>query len=168
VETTISILFHEITHFYIRSYFHEIPQAINEGLSGYLETCEFKFGNPEFNLVNLPYQKELQLMVKNNSFLPIEKLLSISGYNLGAVNETFGVEKYSQSWYLVWYCLNDKALKPLFSEYIEFIRNNNDSKGEHFIDIVVKPGLDFSQKWISYIPKLTDRKNSKTSKNVSF
>jgi hypothetical protein len=148
-ESTVTLLFHELAHLCTMRYFQPLPQALNEGLSTYFETADLSHHNLEFGIPNARYRELFVKMVKNRSLVPLSQFLSLSGYRLGSMHETFGAPQYAQAWALVFYCLHGpREVQKRFRRYLSRLKTEPDARGTRFLETVAPDRDAFISGWI--------------------
>jgi len=151
-EEMIRTLFHELTHYYSSRNFKLLPQAINEGLSTYLQTVDLSFHKLEFGNTNSLYIENYRKHLSQDSYLPLSSFLALQGYDLGRMHEQFGAPQYARAWALTWYGLNGPPeVRGRFQEYLQAMTKHGDASGDKFMKIVALNGTQFEKEIVGFL-----------------
>ena len=116
--SSLPVVYHEFTHFYVRHNFDRLPLWVNEGLAEYYSSID-QVGSDLRIGVAIPRHIR---WLRANSFIPMERFLSIdessAEYNEASKKGGF----YAQSWGLVHYLLlGDEAVKERSGEFLALL-----------------------------------------------
>ncbi len=167
-EATLAVIFHEVTHCFTMFTFKEISQSLNEGFSTYMETAALDPKKCSFGTLSPLHYPLFKSMSEKNQIIPLPRFLSLKGYDMGTINETFGQKEYAQAWALIWFCLHGSPeIVKDFKNYLHEVRLNPDPDGKRFLQTVVKNEGSFRQKWTTCFKKKKTFKKSQT-KELAF
>ena len=162
-EATLATLFHEVTHCFTMFTFKELPQALNEGFSTYMETAALDPKKCVFGTFSPVYYPLFKSMSEKNQIIPLNRFLNLKGYGIDTLEETFGQKEYAQAWALTWFCLHGSPdISRNFKNYLREIRLHPDPEGKRFLQAVVKNEGDFLPQWRTAFQKKNAFKKSRT------
>ncbi len=105
--SSLPIVYHEFTHFFVRHNFSRLPLWVNEGLAEYYSSIDQPGGDLR---IGVPIARHLSWL-RANSFIPLDQLLATDEdsalYNEAEKRGGF----YAQSWGLIHYLLRSGEVK---------------------------------------------------------
>ena len=121
-----SVVYHELTHYFLSRALVSRPTWLNEGLAEYFATAEVR--DDQVSLGALSPQRMQQL--KSTSLLPLTELLAVDS-NSPYYNESLKASVfYAESWALV-YFLTHGEYAPRFRQYLDALTKGEADLFEH-------------------------------------
>lgn len=114
-ESARQIIFHEYTHFFLRSQFAgEYPPWFHEGLAELFSMCRFKQGNAEFGL---PVQRIFD--ARAAKWIPFDRMLAIDQNSPEYSTHRLAPGFYGQAWFTVHYgMVENRVFREQMFDYL--------------------------------------------------
>ena len=156
-ETLTSVVYHELTHYFLGRALVHRPAWLNEGLAEYFATADIR--EDEISLGALSVER-LQLL-KTNSPLPLKAFFAVDS-NSPYYNESFKANVfYAQAWAFVYFLMHGEYADR-FKRYVEAL-----TKGEaHLLDYLNVSERDLELGFLSYL-KVFMQYSSRTHTKVN-
>ena len=112
------IIFHELTHYFVRNTVVDLPLWFNEGLADFYSTFE---ASGDTVLVGLPLDEHLTLLRDNGFNMPLRDLVAADVTSREYNEKTRAGFFYAESWLFVHYLLADPSRSQQLQTYLALV-----------------------------------------------
>jgi hypothetical protein len=151
IHSTLRILSHELTHYYIDRTFSRLPLWLNEGLCEYISINPIRWGKLKGDYPSQVHLKRILQAAQAKALISIPRLVGLQSYLEGHER---GLQ-YAQCWGLVYFFFHGMEGKyaPRFIDYIAALKARPETRFEDFFDL-----NEIETLWIRYFKGLRSEK----------